>query len=69
MSTKRPIVYKPMSQRVTTMIWGLLVIAFGGGVIAHLSGYSFDVELLGIIALAVLGVWILASAVVGSLRR
>ncbi len=56
--------YRNVAQRVTTMLWGLLIVGFGGVVIADLSGYNFDVELAGIIALALLGGWILASALV-----
>ena len=70
MSTRiRPIVYKPFARRVTTMLWGLAVVAFGAGVIAHLSGYDFDMELLGIATLAVLGAWILVSALIALVRE
>jgi len=56
--------YRNVAQRITTLLWGLLITGFGGVVIADLSGYSFDVELAGIIALALLGGWILVSALV-----
>ncbi len=65
----RPVVYRPFVRRVTTMLWGLAVVAFGAGVIAHLSGYDFDMELLGIVALGVLGAWILVSALVALIRE
>ena len=69
MSSKtRPIVYRPLAQRVTTMLWGVAVAGFGVGVIAHLQGYEFDMELLGIVVLTVLGAWILASAVAAIIR-
>jgi hypothetical protein len=69
MSSKtRPIVYRPLAQRVTTMLWGVAVAGFGVGVIAHLQGHSFDTELLGIVVLTVLGAWLLASAVVAIIR-
>ncbi len=67
-SKNRPIVYRPLPQRITTMLWGVAVAGFGAGVIAHLQGYAFDMELLGIVVLAVLGAWILASAVVVIVR-
>ena len=67
-SNMRPVVYRPFTQRVTTMLWGVAVAGFGAGVIAHLQGYSFDMELLGIVALGVLGAWILASAVASIIR-
>lgn len=64
----RPVVYRPLAQRITTMLWGVAIAGFGVGVIAHLQGYSFDIELLGIVVLAVLGTWILASAVAAIIR-
>jgi hypothetical protein len=64
----RPVVYRPLSRRITTMLWGLAVVAFGAGVIARLNGYTFDMELLAILTLAVLGAWILVSAVVALVR-
>lgn len=67
-SRTRPVVYRPFAQRVTTMLWGLAVAGFGAGVIAHLQGYDFDMDLLGIVVLAVLGAWIFASAVVVIIR-
>ncbi len=67
-NTSRPVAYRPLSQRVTTMLWGLAVVAFGAGVIAHLQGFEFDIELMGIIVLACIGAWILASAVAAIIR-
>ena len=66
--SNRPVVYRSLSQRITTMLWGVAVVGFGVGVIAHLQGYAFDMELLGIVVLAVLGAWILASAVLAIIR-
>ncbi len=60
----RPVVYRNSTERITTMLWGMAVVAFGLGVIAWLSGYDFDLELTGIIVFAILGVWILGSAIV-----
>lgn len=67
-TSNRPVVYRSLSQRVTTTLWGVAVAGFGVGVIAHLQGYTFDMELLGIVVLAVLGAWILASAVLAIIR-
>jgi hypothetical protein len=67
-SNTRPVVYRSLAQRVTTMLWGVAVAGFGVGVIAHLQGYSFDMELLGIVALTALGAWILASAIAAIIR-
>lgn len=60
----RPVVYRSATERVTTMLWGMAVVAFGCGVIAWLSGYDFDLELTGIVVFAILGIWILGSAIV-----
>lgn len=54
-------------QRIATVLWGLLLVGFGGFVIAHLSGYEFDLELVGIVALAAVGVWFLISALLAGL--
>lgn len=64
MNTDRPVVFRSVTERVTTILWGLAVIAFGVGVIAWLVGFDFDPELAGIIAFAVLGIWILGAAIV-----
>jgi hypothetical protein len=64
MKIDRPIVYRTMSERITTVLWGIAVVAFGTGVIAWLMGFDFDPELAGIIAFAALGLWILGAAVV-----
>lgn len=65
----REIVYRNWTQRITTVLWGLAVCAFGAGVIAHLNGYRVDGELGGIIVLTALGFWILVSAVVALIPR
>jgi len=44
------------------------VIAFGVLVIAWLQGFDLDLEIAGIVSLAVLGVWMLASALVAMTR-
>jgi hypothetical protein len=69
MSTKisrrdRPVVFRGITARITTVLWGVAVVAFGFGVIAWLQGYTFDVELAAIISLAILGMWILGSALI-----
>jgi hypothetical protein len=65
---ERPVVYRTPVERVTTILWGLAVVAFGVGVVAWLEGFSFDPQIAGIIALAVLGLWILGSAIVSASR-
>ncbi len=63
----RPVVYRSATERITTMMWGMAVVAFGVGVIAWLRGYEFDVELAGIITLTILGLWILGSAITAAI--
>jgi FtsH-binding integral membrane protein len=64
----RPVVYRGATERITTMLWGTAVIAFGIGVIAWLMGYDFDLELAGIVAFAILGLWILGAAIVAMIN-
>jgi membrane protein implicated in regulation of membrane protease activity len=64
----RPVVFRGMTERITTMLWGGAVVAFGIGVIAWLQGYEFDLEIAGIAALSLLGLWILTSAFVKMAR-
>jgi hypothetical protein len=65
---KRPVVYRNTTERITTTMWGIAVIAFGLGVIAWLDGFDFDLQLAGIITLTVFGLWILGSAIVSAFR-
>ncbi|WP_062463205.1 hypothetical protein [Demequina soli] len=57
------------AERVTGLIWGGIVTAGGAFAIAALSGYDVDLQLLAIVALAVLGGWLLASAVAAASRQ
>ncbi len=59
---------KSWTERITGVIWGSIVTAGGGFLIAALSGYDIDLELIAIIALVALGGWLLASAITVSLR-
>ncbi|MCJ7826890.1 MAG: hypothetical protein MUP36_01415 [Demequinaceae bacterium] len=63
-ANNRPIVYRNATERITTILWGTAVVAFGVGVIAWLMGYDFDLELAGIVVFAILGLWILGAAIV-----
>ncbi len=56
------------AERVTGVIWGAIVTAVGGFLIAALSGYDIDIELVAIVALAALGAWLLFSAIGVALR-
>lgn len=65
----RPVIYRSATERITTVLWGVAVVAFGIGVTAWLSGYDFDLELAGIVAFAILGVWILGSAILAMVKN
>ena len=60
---------KSVAERVTGILWGAIVAAGGGFLIAALSGYDVDLELVAIIALVALGGWLLFSAIAVSMRR
>lgn len=62
--TTRPIKWRTTRQRGITIGWGAAIIALGGLAIAKLQGVEFDYELVGIGALAALGLWILAVAII-----
>ncbi len=57
-----------LAQRVTGALWGLIVAAVAALAIAALSGYAIDLEVFVIGALAVLGGWLLVSALVVAIR-
>ncbi|WP_062518691.1 hypothetical protein [Demequina silvatica] len=57
------------AERVTGIIWGAIVAATGALTIAALSGYDVDLEVLAIVALVVLGGWLLASALAAASRQ
>ena len=62
--TTRPVQWRSPRQRGITIGWGAALVALGGLAIAKLQGVELDYELLGIGALAVLGLWILAVAII-----
>ncbi|WP_062384043.1 hypothetical protein [Demequina iriomotensis] len=57
------------AERVTGAIWGAIVAATGGLLIAALSGFRIDLELFAIIALVALGAWLLFSALASASRQ
>lgn len=60
---------KTAAERVTGVIWGAIVATAGGFLIAALSGYDVDLELVAIVALIALGGWLLFSAIAVSMRN
>ena len=57
------------AERVTGAIWGAIVAAAGGFLIAALSGYDIDLELVAIVSLTALGGWLLFSAIAAGTRQ
>lgn len=56
-------------QRLTSALVGALITTIGTLALISLSGYSIDLELVFIIMLGAAGVWLLATALMGSGRR
>jgi hypothetical protein len=56
-------------QRISAAVWGLLVMGSGALMIAALSGYDIDLQLIAIIVLTAIGGWMLLSAAVSGLGR
>lgn len=56
-------------QRISAVVWGLLVIGAGVLSMYAYSGYAIDLELAAIILLAGLGGWLLLSAAVSGIGR
>lgn len=48
--------------RITTLLWGLLVLAVGGAAVIELNGQNIDMEVVFIGALIVMGTWLVISA-------
>ena len=60
---------RAMAERITGAIWGAIVTATGALLIAALSGYDVDLELVVIVSLAALGGWLLFSALAVAARQ
>lgn len=58
-----------LGQRLSTVLWGVLVIGTGMLMIASFSGHDIDLELAAILLLAGIGGWLLISAALSGLGR
>ncbi|MDE0572503.1 hypothetical protein ON058_03645 [Demequina sp. B12] len=58
-----------IGQRLSSALWGLLVMGAGALMIVSFSGYDVDLELLAIILLGSLGGWLILSAALSGLGR
>lgn len=52
--------------RFSGALWGILIAASGGLMIASFSGYNVDFQLVAILALCGLGLWLVLTAVFAS---
>lgn len=59
----------PQGPRVGTIVWGLVVLAIGLGVLAAVAGARIDVSLAAILLLGGAGVALVAGSIVSSFRR
>ncbi|MBD8078301.1 hypothetical protein [Cellulosimicrobium arenosum] len=55
--------------RVGTIVWGFVVVALGGAVVASALGADVDMGLAAIVVLAVAGVTLVLGSVVSGARR
>lgn len=55
--------------RVGGVVWGLIVVLLGVGVLLVAAGYTIDVQLASIVLLIAAGVGLIVGPVVQSLRR
>ncbi|UZN02136.1 hypothetical protein [Cellulomonas sp. S1-8] len=55
--------------RVGTVVWGLIVVLLGAGVLLVAAGYTIDVQLAAIVLLIAAGLGLIAGPLVQGLRR
>ena len=55
--------------RVSTVVWGLIILVVGVGVVARALGADFDNQLALIVLLAAAGVALVATSIVSAVRR
>ncbi|MCK0118086.1 hypothetical protein MWU57_13685 [Isoptericola sp. S6320L] len=55
--------------RTTTIVWGLVVVAIGVGLLARSAGATIDVELAAILLLGAAGLLLVVGSVAGGVRR
>lgn len=60
---------KQRGARMGTVVWGMLLAAFGAAIVARGLGVTFDVELALIVLLCVMGGALLLGSVVAVIRR
>ncbi len=55
--------------RTTTIVWGLIVVAIGVGLLSLSAGATIDVELAAILVLGAAGLLLVVGSVAGGVRR
>lgn len=55
--------------RMSTVVWGLIILVVGVGVVARALGADFDNQLALIVLLAAAGVALVATSIVSAVRR
>ena len=55
--------------RMSTVVWGAIIVVVGAGVVARALGADFDNQLALIVLLAVSGVALVATSIVSAVRR
>lgn len=57
---------RPSAGRFSSALWGILIAACGGLMIASFSGFDVDFQLVAILTLCALGLWLLLTALFSS---
>jgi hypothetical protein len=60
---------EPNAPRVSTVVWGLVLVALGIGVVGAAAGATIDVGLAAIVLLAGAGVALLIGSLIAAARR
>lgn len=55
--------------RMSTVVWGLIIVVVGAGVVARALGADFDNQLALIVLLAAAGVALVATSIISAVRR
>ena len=55
--------------RMSTVVWGLIIVVIGGGILARALGAEFDNELALIVLLCVGGVALVVTSIVSAVRK
>ncbi len=67
--TPTPLATRKRGIRISTIVWGFLIVAIGVGLIKMANNDRFDITLALIIVLAIAGLTLVVSSVVSSVRR